>query len=183
MDLDGKMIQGKTIHLRPLARTDVGPITRWHNDPEIMALFALTKTGPKEYWSAWLEKRLGSPDAIYFGIVRNSDGRLIGHIHLEEIYWSHRLCRDLGILIGEKEEWSKGFGTEAMELLIQYAFEEAGFHRLELMTFDFNKRGMRVWEKCGFRKEGVMRRARLASGEWHDLVFYAILEDEYRSRR
>jgi len=181
--LKGKVIEGKSIRLRPMDRADVQSITRWHNDREIMALFALTRAGPEEYWSEWLNKKLQSPNAIYFGIVKKGDDRLIGHIHLEEINWSHRLCRDLGIIIGEKEEWSKGFGTEAMELLMRYAFEELGMHRLELMTFDFNIRGMRVWEKCGFRQEGVMRKARLANGEWRDLIFYALLEEEHRGRK
>jgi RimJ/RimL family protein N-acetyltransferase len=183
MDLKGKIIQGKNIYLRPLGITDVASITRWHNDKEIMALFALTIVGSEEYWSEWLKKKLQSPNAIYFGIVKKSDDRLIGHIHLEEIYWSHKLCRDLGIIIGENGEWSKWYGTEAMELMMSYAFEEIGMHRLELMTFDFNSRGMRVWEKCGFRQEGVMRKARLANGEWRDLIFYALLEDEYRDRK
>jgi RimJ/RimL family protein N-acetyltransferase len=183
MELNGKVIQGTNIYLRPLDKADVRAITRWHNDPEIMALFALTRAGPEEYWSEWLDKRLGSQNAIYFGIVKKDGDRLIGHIHLEEIYWSHKLCRDLGILIGEKDMWSKGYGTEAMELLMRYAFEELGLHRLELMTFDFNERGIRVWEKCGFRREGVMRKARLANGEWADLYLYAMLEDEYRGRK
>jgi RimJ/RimL family protein N-acetyltransferase len=182
MDLKGKVIQGKNIHLRPLDMADVKSITRWHSDREIMALFALTTAGSEKYWSEWLDKKLMSPNTIYFGVVKKNDDRLIGYIHLEEIYWSHKLCRDLGILIGEKGEWSKGYGTEAMELMMRYAFEELGLHRLELMTFDFNKRGMRVWEKCGFTQEGMMRKARLANGEWRDLIFYALLEDEYRGR-
>jgi len=183
MELNGKVIQGKTIYLRPLDKADVGSITRWHSDAEIMALFALTKTGSEEYWSGWLQKIHQSQNAIYFGIVKKDGDRLIGYVHLEEIHRSHKLSRDTGILIGEKAEWSKGYGTEAMELLMRYAFEELGLHRLELMTFDFNKRGMRVWEKCGFKKEGVMRKARLANGEWRDLISFALLEDEYRSRK
>lgn len=182
MDLKGRIIQGKNIYLRPLEMGDAASIARWHNDKELMALFALTKAGPEEYWSAWIKKGMQNPNAVYFGIVKKGDDRLIGHIHLEEIYWSHKLCRDLGIMIGEKGEWSKGYGTEAMGLIMRYAFEELGMHRLELMTFDFNSRGMRVWEKCGFRREGVMRKARLANGEWRDLIFYALLEDEYRGR-
>jgi len=182
MELKAKVLSGRNIYLRPLDRADVGSITRWHNDREIMDLFALTRAGPQEYWAEWLERKLQSPNAIYFGIVKKSDDRLIGHVHLEEIYWSHKLCRDLGIIIGEKDEWSKGYGTEAMGLIMRFAFEELGMHRLELMTFDFNERGKRVWAKCGFKQEGVMRKARLANGEWRDLIFYALLEDEYRKK-
>lgn len=182
MDLKGKVLQGNKVCLRPLDASDVKSIARWHNDTEIMTLFALTRTGSEEYWSEWLQKRLQSPSAAYFGIVMKGDDRLIGYVHLEEIYWSHKLCRDIGILIGEKEEWSRGYGTEAMELLLRYAFEELGLHRLELLTFVFNERGIRVWQKCGFRQEGVMRKARLANGRWCDLILYALLEDEYRSR-
>ncbi len=51
------------------------------------------------------------------------------------------------------------------------------------MTFDFNERGLRVWNKLGFRREGVMRKARLARGEWHDVIFMALLEDEFENKK
>jgi len=183
MELKAKALHGNNISLRPLGIADVKSIARWHDDKEIMTMISLTRTGSEEYWSMWLEKKLQSPSVIYFGIVRKSDDVLIGYTHLEELYLSQKICRDVGILIGEKEEWSKGYGTKAMELLLGFSFEELGLHRLELMTFVFNRRGIRVWEKCGFKREGVMRKARLANGEWHDLYFYALLEDEYRRRK
>ena len=183
MELKGKAMQGNTVSLRPLKKADVRSIARWHDDREIMTMISLTRTGSEEYWSEWLERKLQSPSAIYFGIVSKNDDRLIGYIHLEELYPTQKLCRDVGILIGEKDMWSKGYGTEAMELLLRFAFEELGLHRLELMTFTFNRRGIRVWEKVGFKREGLMRRARLANGEWQDLYFYALLEDEYRRRK
>jgi RimJ/RimL family protein N-acetyltransferase len=182
MNLKGKILQGKNIHLRTLEKQDSKSLAKWHSDPEIMSLAAFTAIHTKQYWSSWLEQKLSSPDALYFGIVKSADNRLIGQIHLEQMNWPHRLCREVGLIIGEKGEWSKGYGTEALELLIKYAFEELGLHRLELMTFDFNRRGIRVWEKCGFRLEGAMRSARLSGGEWRDLLFYALLEDEYRGR-
>ncbi len=183
MEPKGAVIKGDNVYLRPLKKPDVGSIAKWHDDKEIMTMISLARTGSEQYWSVWIERKLRSPNAIYFGIVRADDDLLIGYTHLEELYQSQRLCRDVGILVGEKDQWSKGYGTEAMGLLLRYAFGELCLHRLELMTFVFNRRGIRLWEKCGFKREGVMRQARLANGEWCDLFLYALLEDEYRSRK
>jgi RimJ/RimL family protein N-acetyltransferase len=183
MDMKNKTISGEKINLRPLLKSDMKLMQKWHNDKEIMRLFAITRSTNEDYWLSSFERMVKDKSILFFGITLKEDNRLIGYVHLEHIIWSHRLCRDTGILIGEKEEWSKGYGTEAMRLLIKYAFEELGLHRLELMTFTFNKRGLRVWEKCGFKKEGIMRKARLSDGEWHDLIFFSLLEDEYEDNK
>ena len=175
-----QIISGNMVTLRPLSDDDIKLISKWHNDKEIMTLFALTKTTTEEYWLEWFKKIKKDPNVIYFGIVKKEDDKIIGYVHLEQIYWQHKLCRDIGILIGEKDEWSKGYGTEAMHLMITYAFEELDLHRLELMTFDFNKRGLQLWYKCGFKKEGIMRKARFVNSEWHDVIFMALLEEEYK---
>jgi RimJ/RimL family protein N-acetyltransferase len=183
MDMKNKTISGEKINLRPLLKSNMKLMQKWHNDKEIMRLFAITRSTNEDYWLSSFERMVKDKSILFFGITLKEDNRLIGYVHLEHIIWSHRLCRDTGILIGEKEEWSKGYGTEAMRLLIKYAFEDLGLHRLELMTFDFNRRGMRVWEKCGFKKEGIMRKARLSDGEWHDLIFFSLLEDEYEDNK
>jgi len=172
-------INGENVYLRPLRKNDMKLFTKWNNDPEIMELMAFTKSTTEKYWRKWFEKIIKAPDAIYFGVVKKLNDKLIGFVHLEQIMWSHRLCRDIGIAIGEKGEWSKGYGTEAMKLLIEYAFNVLDLYRLELMTFTYNKRGLKVWKKCGFKKEGVMRKARLVDGEWQDVIFFGLLKDEY----
>lgn len=177
--MKNESIQGEKIWLRPFEEEDMKLMAKWHNDQEIMTLFAITKETSEEYWQKWLERSVASPNVVYFGIAKKGGNELIGYVHLDGIMWNHRLCRDIGILIGEKGEWSKGYGTEAMKLMIYHAFNTLGLHRLELMTFPFNKRGLKVWKKCGFKKEGVMRKARLSEGRWHDIIFFGLLEDEF----
>lgn len=177
--MEKQLITGEKIYLKPLEENNIKLITIWHNDNEIMTLFALTKITGEEYWLDWFEKTDKDPNSIYFGIYTKNDDKIIGYIHLEQIYWHYKLCSDIGILIGEKDQWSKGYGTEAMHLMIKYAFEELDLHRLELMTFDFNTRGLRLWDKCGFKQEGIMRKARLVNGKWHDVIFMALLKEEY----
>lgn len=177
--MNSPIIVGEKVYLRPLERGDMGLVTKWHNDPEIMRLFAFTKPTSEEYWLDWYDRMVNNPNVKYFGVAKKGNDELIGYVHLEQIYWAHKLCRDIGILIGEKGEWSKGYGTEAMRLLIDHAFNKLGLHRLELMTFPFNERGLRVWDKLGFKKEGIMRKSRYVDGEWHDLIFMALLDEEY----
>jgi RimJ/RimL family protein N-acetyltransferase len=176
--MEKEPIIGEKIWLKSFKKEDMGLMAKWHNDPEIMRLFAITKESTEEYWQKWLEKCEASPNVVYFGIAKKGENELIGYVHLDGIMWNHRLCRDIGILIGEKSEWTKGYGTEAMKLMIDHAFNTLGLHRLELMTFPFNRRGLRVWEKCGFKKEGLMRKARLSEGDWHDIIFFGLLEDD-----
>jgi RimJ/RimL family protein N-acetyltransferase len=178
--MENHLITGEKIYLRSFEKNDMKLICKWHNDDEIMTLFALSEKKPEGFWFNWFEKIEKDPSIIYFGLVKKSDDKLIGYVHLEGISWQHKLCRDIGILIGEKDEWSKGFGTEGMNLMIRYAFKDLGLHRLELMTFPFNKRGLAVWKKCGFTKEGIMRNARFVNGKWQDVIFMSLLEDEYK---
>lgn len=172
-------IQGEKVWLRPFEKEDMALMSKWHNDPEIKKLFAITTETSEDYWLKWLERCENNPNVVYYGIAKKGENKLMGYVHLDGIMWGHKLCRDIGILIGEKEEWSKGYGTEAMKLMIDHAFNTLNLHRLELMTLSFNERGLRVWEKCGFKKEGLMRKARLSEGKWHDIIFFGLLEDEF----
>jgi RimJ/RimL family protein N-acetyltransferase len=172
-----KSIMGERICLKPLKKKDMKSMAKWHNDPEIMKYIAFTKILSIDYWLDWFEKMISNQNSLYFGITKNDDNQLIGYIHLEQILWDHKLCKDIGIVIGEKNEWDKGYGTEAMNLLIDFAFNKLDLHRLELLTLDFNKRGMNVWEKCGFKVEGIMKKARIVNGKWHDVIFMALLND------
>ena len=91
--------------------------------------------------------------------------------------WRHT---DMTIIIGEKDEWGKGYGTEVGHLLLHYAFRQLGFHRISIGVVGSNKRALRFWRSLGFKKEGVQRDEYYYDNKYIDGVMMSILEDEYR---
>jgi RimJ/RimL family protein N-acetyltransferase len=84
------------------------------------------------------------------------------------------------IIIGEKDAWGKGYGTEAGHLLLDYAFNRLGFHRISIGVVGFNKRALRFWESLGFEKEGVERDEYFYDNKYSDGIMMSILENEFR---
>ena len=84
-----------------------------------------------------------------------------------------------GIIIGEHEYWSKGYGTDATRTLLDFAFGELGLHRVELEVNDFNPRAVRAYEKAGFKRDGVLRDSLYREGKFHDVFVMSILREEW----
>ncbi len=84
------------------------------------------------------------------------------------------------IIIGEKDEWGKGYGTEGDHLLLHFAFRQLEFHRISVGVVGFNKRALKFWESLGFKKEGVERDSYYYDNQYSDGIMMSILEDEYR---
>ena len=104
----------------------------------------------------------------------------LGHIGYEYLDLRRRNT-ELGIVIGDRESLSKGIGTEAIKLFLNVCFNEMGLHRVGLRVMDYNDRGRRCYEKCGFKQEGIHRAYHYTRGRWHDQILMSILEHEYRA--
>ena len=85
------------------------------------------------------------------------------------------------IIIGEKEEWGKGYGSEAINLMLDYAFGYLNFHRVSIGVVGFNERAIRFYETVGFKREGIQRDGYYYNHEYHDFVMMSLLDDEFRS--
>jgi RimJ/RimL family protein N-acetyltransferase len=172
------MIQGDTIRLRALERSDVPSFTRWLNDPDVRR--NLKVEGPKSEAAEleWYEKMRAAQERILGIEVRDGDGwRLIGNIGLVGVDWRERVA-SIGIVIGERDDWGKGYGRDAIRALARYAFEELNLHRLELEVYAFNERARRCYAACGFRHEGTRRAAVFRGGEYHDAHVMGMLAGE-----
>jgi RimJ/RimL family protein N-acetyltransferase len=112
-------------------------------------------------------------------MIRTNDGnRLIGFVGLFEIQWHHGDCW-VGIGIGEKEDWGRGYGTEAMCLILRFAFEELNLHRVTLGVFGYNPRAIRSYEKAGYQLEGTERQVLHRDGQRADMYIMGILREEW----
>ncbi len=109
------------------------------------------------------------------------DDRLLGDINLEVTHWN---CREafVGLGIGPRDFWGRGYGTEAMQLALEYAFLEVNLERVTLTVFEYNPRAIRSYEKCGFRHEGRLRGALLREGKRWDMLYMGIRRAEWKEK-
>jgi RimJ/RimL family protein N-acetyltransferase len=116
-----------------------------------------------------------------FMIHTQTDDKVIGFIGLDGIDWIARDCW-VGIAIGERSYWGKGYGTDAMNLILSFAFRQLNLNRVSLSVFEYNPRGIRSYEKCGFSHEGRIRGFIHREGKRWDLLFMGILRKEWEAR-
>ena len=158
---------------------------RWSHDTLYWRLQASDPSRPfsKRLTREWFEKRLlqAQPDAVIFSIHTLEDDRLIGEVELDGIDWLNGDAY-VGIGIGESDFWGKGYGTEAMQLVLRYAFQELNLHRLTLNVFEYNPRAIRSYEKAGFVYEGRVRKFLRRDGQEWDMVHMGILRQEWLAR-
>jgi diamine N-acetyltransferase len=172
---------GERVYLRPLERADLAYIRRWANNPEIRRLTAEATPMSEAGGDAFLERVRTESDRIWFVVVLRENDRPIGEAGLLRMFHPWR-ATDLTLIIGEQDAWGKGYGSEAMYLLLDYAFGYLAFHRVSVGVVGFNERALRFYEKAGFKREGVEREGYYYAHEYHDFVMMSILEDEFRER-
>jgi RimJ/RimL family protein N-acetyltransferase len=156
--------------------------SRWMHNSELDRLLNSAPAlpfSPKKI-AAWLEKdnEKDFPDTYLFLIRALSDGRLIGFIELNGVQWRNGDCF-VGIGLGEEQDWGKGYGADAMQVIMRYAFTEFNLRRLTLNVFEYNPRAIRSYEKVGFRHEGRLRQYLHRDGRRYDLIYMGILRDEW----
>jgi len=152
----------------------------WDQDSEYQRLFnseAALRYNPAQI-KKFLEEEIGSMHL--FVIERLEDGRKIGQVDLSGFNWIVGNAW-VGIGIGERDLWGKGYGTDAMRVLLRYAFDELNLKRLTLNVFDINQRGIASYEKAGFRREGVLPGGLLIAGKRRDIIYMGILRREWEA--
>jgi diamine N-acetyltransferase len=170
----------KRVFLRPFGRTDVSYVQKWSNDPEIREMTGEVAPMSRAEAGRFYKELRAAKDRIWFAIVLKKGNRVIGEAGLLRMFKPWR-CTDMTIIIGEKDTWGKGYGTEAGRLLLDYAFTRLGFHRVSIGVVALNERALGYWESLGFKKEGVQRDGYHCNGEYSDFVMMSILEDEYEN--
>lgn len=143
-------IDGERIHLRPYRMSDLDMFTRWVQDLEVVR-HTIQETKTREQEQEWLEGVLESDDEIPFVIEEKSLGKPIGNcaLHLKNDRGEEGV--GFGIMLGEKEQWGKGYGTEATKLLVEHARDVLKASRIWLTVDVTNERGVRAYEKAGFK--------------------------------
>ena len=173
-------IEGERIKLRKLKLSDAKNIYNNVNDKEVVRwLLRIPHPYTLEDAVKFIRSthyRIRKKSGYAFGI--ELEGEIIGVVDLFSIDWENRNA-ELGYWLGRKY-WSRGLMTEAVRLILKFAFEDLKLHRVTATLFEENSASRRVLEKTGFKLEGKRRKSRLKFGEWHNELLYGILRSEYK---
>jgi RimJ/RimL family protein N-acetyltransferase len=170
------MISGEKIRLRTLESADLCRMVTWTLDEEVNRFLESDYPTSVEECNAWLQEVRSNRLAQHFAIT-TLDDQLIGDIELDHISWRGGDA-ELRVRIGEKELWDKGYGTDAVLTLINYAFDKMSLRRIYLRVYSSNARAIRCYEKAGFHKEGRLKR-RSQTGHMEEIFLMGIQRSEY----
>lgn len=129
----------------------------------------------------WIDKTGKANDEITFAIRLNDGDELIGTIALDGIEWSNQVA-GLSIGIGSPSNRNQGYGYEATQLALTYAFYELNLYRVQYTVFSYNQVSIALCEKCGFQREGVYREYIQRDGKRYDMYLYGLLRHEWESQ-
>jgi RimJ/RimL family protein N-acetyltransferase len=177
------MLYGEKVCLRALMREDLALLWAFNNDVEVELAGGGDPPIPQSLerlhadYSADVAK--GGRDGARFAI--EADGKFIGQCGLFQFDSAAQTC-SLGITIGDKEYWGKGYGRDAVTVLLDYAFRLRNLHRVYLTVNGNNERARRAYLACGFVEEGRLRAHVWNNGSYDDLIFMGILRSEWQAR-
>lgn len=169
---------GKLVYFRPVERSDIdGGWHQWINDPvaneHLFGAFPINKDELQRYYE-------GSqpPGSVMFAVCAKENDRYIGNARLGSIDWVNRICT-YGRLIGDPEYRGKGYGTDALLLLLRYGFHTLGMNRIWSTADSLNAVSLRSNEKIGMKQEGRMREALYRDGAFRDTIILSMLRRDF----
>lgn len=176
----GSLFTGQLIRLAARQPEDHAAFSRWTEDAEYTRLMYFSPAAPRAP-ETFEDKKDDHDNGSHFNFTFRTlaDDKLIGQGGLG-MHWSNQSAW-LWLGIGEPDYRNRGYGTDAMRLLVNYAFRELGAYRIELGVFGFNMRAMRVYEKLGFVHEGAQREALYRDGQRFDLYAMSLLRPEWEA--
>lgn len=163
---------------------DAELMAKWSQDSEFLRFFDTAPARPSLSRNAreWMDQAGTKESEFPFYIRTLADDRPLGYIGLEDVSWSNGDAF-VGVGLGDRNDWGKGFGTDAMRVILRYAFSELNLWRVSLNVFEYNPRAIRSYEKIGFTVEGRCRQFLNRDGQRWDLIYMGILKEEWEKRQ
>jgi len=174
------LFESARIYFRKMTSDDAAIYHTWRNDMQVMrttnpSMDLVSLDNTIQFVNQVI---LGSDASKSYMIIDKETEKPIGVTALIQIDSKNRNAECI-LDIGEKACWGKGYGKEALKLLLDYAFLEMNLHRVSLRVFSFNEKAIGLYEKLGFQREGASRQSIYREGKWHDIVHMGILQQEY----
>ena len=170
-----KKLEGEKVYLSPINPEDYELYTKWLNDDKGVSKYI---DQDKKVIGITKEKEILESQAksgYNFAIVLKESDQLIGNISLMKISFIDKIG-EIGLFIGPKEEKGKGYGPEAIKLLLDYGFNALNLQNIELGVYSFNERAIKAYKKLGFKEYGRRTKSKYLNGEYYDLVLMEYLK-------
>jgi diamine N-acetyltransferase len=177
-----RLLVGESVYLRRMEPGDLEHVLRWLSDAELCGLIGHPGVQSLQEVEAWYERASAEPTRRWYVILTSEDDRVIGEAGLLRMDERWRTT-DMSIVIGERDAWRRGYGREVGRILLNFAFDYCGMHRVAVGVVGFHEGALRFWESLGFRREGLQRDGYLHEGRFHDFVMMSMLENEWLALR
>lgn len=174
------MFTGNLVRLREYRKEDACLAKEFLNDPEMKLNLSPGVPYPftLEDEEKWVATNSAMNDKYSFAIETKDTCEYIGGCGINEVDWKNS-CVTVGIVIGNKKYLGKGYGTDAMNVLLSFIFDEMNIHKVNLNVYAFNERAIKSYIKCGFVTEGVLRQEIFKNGKYHDEIKMGLLRQEW----
>jgi len=166
--------EGSLTRLRALEEEDIPVLHEMFWDPDVTQHLTVVWPEPVSGFREWWEKR-HQDEGVFLFAIETLAGEPIGACDLD--VWARSRTGVVGIWVG-KPFWEKGYGTDAVRTLCRFGFREANLQRIQLEVYETNPRGLRAYEKVGFKEEGRRRRAMFVGGRYVDVIGMGLLAEE-----
>jgi ribosomal-protein-alanine N-acetyltransferase len=174
--MNGPVIQGKLVSLRPPRPDDAAVMITWFEDMEVTRFLLLRHPPSIEMEKEWLDRMARSPDDVVW--VIESQGRAVGTTAIHLIDWKNGSATT-GTVIGDKSVWGKGLGRELMRLRARYAFTQLPLRKLKSAYVDGNDASAKAQAAAGYREVGRYRADTFVDGRWRDHVVTEVLREDW----
>lgn len=166
------------VYLRALELEDYKTTIRWRTDDRIWNMLGGTKYFVSEaYEKKWVEETIFKSNDVKLAICLKENNRHIGNVYMTNVDLSNQSCHS-HILIGETDCWGKGYAKEALQLAVNYMFNERNIHRIQAMILQSNTQSLKMHEKCGYKIDGLLRDSVFKGGRWQNQYVMSILSSD-----
>lgn len=172
-----ELLEGKKVFLRIYDDSDMSYLLKWYNDYELNKLAGWSNSKVNASKLRYNMSRSFGSDPMNL-MIDDLSGKPIGTIQLYDFNQQDKSCK-LGIRIGDKDYWSRGYGGDAVNTIIGHAFASLDINRVDLRVYEYNERAARCYEKCGFKYEGRTRKSAYIDGSYYDEILMGILKSEF----
>ena len=167
----------RRVYLRALEPEDYKVSILWRKDEEIWDMLGGTKYFVSEaYEKKWVENTIFGSKDVKLSVCLAENDKYIGNVYMTDINETNRSCTS-HVLIGDKDYWGQGFAREALQLAIDYMFNERNIHRIQALVLTSNVASMKMHEKCGYKKEGILHDAVFKNGRYQNQAVLALVRE------
>ena len=176
------MLYSNRLRLRAAEKEDIPTFVRWLNDPEVRQHLLMGYPFSRAHEEKWFQAMVEADKSEQVLVIEtwtDEGWKPLGTTAFMDVDWVNRSA-EVGIVIGEKDEWGKGFGRDTMKIMLRHGFNNMNLNRIYLRVHSDNQRGIKAYEHAGFSHEGVQREGVFRGGKYLDVLLMSVLRSEWQ---